>query len=65
MKKDYKVQNGRTQTIEKYNKESFSTQTRIRQKTMMQNKIFERAINIMGVTFEDMDIEMEQKDKKK
>ena len=60
MKKS-KVQNDNSQTIEKYNKESFSTQSKIGQDTLIQSKVFEQATNIMGDTFEDMDAEIEQK----
>ena len=59
--KNSKVQNEITQTIEKYNKESYLTQSRIGQNALIQNKVFEQAMNIMGDTIEDMDIEIEQK----
>ena len=58
-KKDSKVQNEITQTIETYNKESYSTQSKTGQNALMQSKVFEQAINIMGDTIEDMDIEIE------
>ena len=63
MKKDSKVQNEITQTSERYNKESYSTQSKIGQNALIQSKVFEQAVNIMGDTIEDMDIEKEQKDK--
>ena len=62
MKKDSKVQNEIPQIIEKYNKESYETQSEEGQNALIQSKVFEQAINIMGDTIEDMDIEMEQKD---
>ena len=62
LKKDSKVQNGITQTIKKY-KESYSTQSKIGQNALIQSKVFEQAINLMGDFIEDMDIEIEQKDK--
>ena len=37
------------QTIEKYNKKSCSTQSRIGQNALIQNKIFEQAINMMAI----------------
>ena len=64
IKKDTKVQNDISQTIEKYNKESFSTRSQIGQNALIQSKIFKQAIEIMGDTFSDMDIEIEQKDSK-
>ena len=60
--KDSKVQNEITQTAEKYNKESYSTQLKKGQNALTQSKVFEQAVNIMGVTIEDMDIKIEQKD---
>jgi len=64
IKKDTKVQNDISQTIEKYNKESFSTRSQIGQNALIQSKIFKQAIEIMGDTISDMDIELEQKDNK-
>ena len=63
-KKDSKVQNEITQSIEKYNKESYSTQSKIAHNALTQSKGFEQAINIKGGTIEDMDMEIEQKDNK-
>ena len=56
-----KVQNELSQTIEKRNKKSFATQTKIGQNALIQSKVFEQAVNIMGDTIEDMDVEIEQK----
>ena len=64
IKKDSKIQNEISQTIDKYNKESFSTRSQIGQNALIQSKVFKQAINIMGETISDMDIEIEQKDKK-
>ena len=63
IKKFSKVQNEISQTIEKYNKESYATQAKIGQNALIQSKDFEQAVNIMGDTIEDMDIEIEQKKK--
>ena len=63
-KKDSKVQNDISQTIEKYNKGSYSTQSRVSQIALIQNKVFEQAINIMADTIEDMDKKIEQEDNK-
>ena len=63
IKKKYsKVQNGVSQTIEKYIKESYSTQSKIGQNAFIPNKASEQAIKIVGVTIEVMDIEIEQTD---
>ena len=64
LEKDSKVQSKVSQVIEKYNKKSYSTQSKIGQDALIQSKVFDYAIDIMGVTFENMDIEIEQKDKK-
>ena len=64
IKKDVNIQNEISQTIDKYNKESFSTRSQIGQKALIQSKIFKQAINIMGETISDMDVEIEQKDNK-
>ena len=61
MKRDSKVQHEISQTIEKYNEESFSTQSKIGQNALFQSKLFEEAIHIMDDTIEEMDIEIEQK----
>ena len=62
MKKDSKVQNELSQTIEKYNEESTSTQSKNRQNALIPSKVFEQEIDMMAVICEDMDIEVEQKD---
>ena len=63
-KKDVNTQNEIAQTIDKYNKESFSTRSQIGQKALIQSKVFKQPINIMGETVSDMDVEKEQKDNK-
>ena len=62
--KDSEVQNKITKIIEKYNRESNSTQSKTGSKALIQNKIFEQVTNNMGDTIENMDLEIEQKDKK-
>ena len=56
--------NETSQTIDKYKKESFSTRSQIGQRALIQSKVFEQAINIMGETISDMDLQMEHKDNK-
>ena len=58
--KDTKIQDEISQTVEKYNNESFSTRSQIGQNALIQSKIFKQAIEIMGGTIDDMDIEIEQ-----
>ena len=60
IKNDSKVQNDISQTIEKYIREPYATQSKTKQKALVQSKVFEQAINIMGDTIEDMDFEIEQ-----
>ena len=55
MKKDSKVQNEISQTIEKYNKKSYATQSKLGQHDSTQSKVFEQPVNKMGDTFEDVD----------
>ena len=64
IRKKFKVQIKITLTIEKYNKESHSTETKPGQKALLQSKVFEQAIKFTRETIEDLDIEREQKDKK-
>ena len=64
IKKDTNIPNETSQTIEKYNKESFSTRSQIDQNDLIQSKTLREAINNMGETISHMDIELEQKDNK-
>ena len=64
MKKDTNIQNDISQTIEKYNRESFSTRSQRSQSPLIQIKVFEEAINFLVETISDIDIEIEQKDNK-
>ena len=64
VRKDSRVQNETSQTIDKYNKESYSKQSKTGQNVLIQSKVFEQAINIMGDNFQDMDIEIQKKDNK-
>ena len=52
IKKDSKVQNKISQTIDKYSKESFSTRSQIGQNALIQSKVFKQAINIMSETIQ-------------
>ena len=58
---DSKVQNDISQAIEKYNKESYATQSKLGRNALIQSKISEKALIIMGDTIEDMDREKEHK----
>ena len=64
VKKNLNVQNAISQTIEKYNKESFSARSQIGQNALIRNKVFEQAIDKMGHTINDMDMEIQQNDNK-
>ena len=64
IEKDPNIQNEISQTIDKHNKESISKRSQRGQKALIQSKVFKQAINIMGETISDMDIELEQKDNK-
>ena len=41
--------------------QSYATQSKIEQNALMESKVFEQAINVMGDTIENMDKEKEQK----
>ena len=64
VEKDSKVQNQISQTIGKYVIESYAAQSKTGRNVLIQSKAFEQAIKIMGGTIEDIDLEVEQKDKK-
>ena len=63
-KTDVNIQNEISQTIDKYDKESFSTRSQVGRNALIESKIFKQAINSMGETISDMDMEIEQKDNK-
>ena len=44
------MQNDISQTIDKYNKESFSTRSQIGQNAIFRSKLFKHAIRFMGKT---------------
>ena len=64
IKKDVNIHNEISQTIDMFNKESFSTTSQIGQNALIKSKIFEQAIDIMGETISDMNVEIEPKDNK-
>ena len=51
-------------TVNKPLKKTFATQSKLVQNALIQCKVFEQTIKIMGDTIEDMDIEKEEKVKK-
>ena len=52
IKKDVNVQNEFSQTIDKYNKASFSTRSQMVKS--IQSKVFKQAIIVMGETISDL-----------
>ena len=48
--------------MKKHNEESYVTQSKARQNALVQSEAFEQEIFIMGDTFEDLDIEIDQND---
>ena len=64
IEKDTKVQDDISQVIEKYNIESDATPSKIGKNALIQSSVFKQAKNKMGVTINDMAIEIEQKDNK-
>ena len=64
IKKDSKVQNEKPQTIEKHSEESYSTKSKIGKTALILSKVFEQVIKIKGGTIEDIDLGIEQNDKR-
>ena len=62
--KDSKVQNDISNIIDKYNNQSYATGSKLGQNAIIQSSIYKEAINIMGDTINNMDIEIAQKDNK-
>ena len=65
IQKDSKTQDKISQIIDKYNNQSYATKSKFGQNALIQSSIYKEAINIMGDTISDMDIEIEQKDNNK
>ena len=61
IEKNSKVQDDISQTIEKYNNESYENQSNIGKNAWFQSNVFKQTINILGETIADMDIEMEKR----
>ena len=64
IQKDTKIQNDISNIVDKYDNQSFVTKSILGKNAIIQNSINKEAINIMGDTINDMDIEIEQKDNK-
>ena len=64
IQKNSKIQNDISNIIDKYNNQSYATKSILGQNAIIQSSIYREAINIMGDTINDMDIELEEKDNK-
>ena len=64
IQKDDKIQNEISNIIDKYNKQTLTTRSKLGENALIQSNVYKEAINIMGETINDMDIEIEQKDNK-
>ena len=64
IQKNTKIQNDISNIVNKYNNQSYATKSILGKNALVQSSIYEEAINIMGDTIDDMDIEIEQKDNK-
>ena len=53
------IQKEISQTIDKYNKKSFSTRSQMDQNALFESKDFKQAISIMEETITDVDIEID------
>ena len=65
IQKDTKIQNNISNIVDKYNNQSYATKSILGKNALIQSSIYKEAINIMGDTINDMDVEIEQKDNKK
>ena len=65
IQKDTKIQNDISNIIDKFNKQSYATKSKLGENALIQSSVYKEAINIMGDTINDMDVEIEQKDNKK
>ena len=64
IQKDTKIQNDISNIVDKYNNQSLATRSKLGQNALIQSNIYKEAINIMGDTINDMDVEIEQKENK-
>ena len=64
IQKDTKIQNDISNIVDKYNNQSYATKSILGKNALIQSSIYKEAINIMGDTINDMDVEIEQKDNK-
>ena len=64
IQKDTKIQNDISNIVNKYNNQSYATKSILGKNALVQSTIYKEAINIIGDTIDDMDIEIEQKDNK-
>ena len=62
IQKDTKIQNDISNIVNKYNNQSYATKSILGKKALIQSSFYKEAINIMGDTIDDMDIEKKQKD---
>ena len=62
IQKDTKIQNDISNIVNKYNNQSYATKSILGKNALIQSSSYKEAINIMGDTIDDMDIEIEQKD---
>ena len=64
IQKDTKIQNDISNIVDKYSNQSYATKSILGKNALIQSSIYKEAINIMGDTITDMDVEIEQKDNK-
>ena len=64
IQKDTKIQNEISNIIDKYNNQSYATKSELGRNAIVRSSVYKEAINIMGDTINDMDLEIEQKDNK-
>ena len=62
--KDSKIQNDKSNIIDKYNNQSYTTKSKLGENALIQSSIYKEAINIMGDTINVVDVEIEEKDNK-
>ena len=62
MQKDTRIQNDISNIVDKHNNQSYATKSILGKNALIQSSNYKEAINIMGDTINDMDVEIEQKD---
>ena len=61
IQKDTKIQNDVSNIVDKDNNQSYATKSILGKNALIQSSIYKEAINIMGDTINDMDVELNRR----